>query len=188
MRIIGFAALLVVAACPARTEQVALQVDPARTRVAWTLGASLHTVHGSFRLKHGEVTFDPESGKVSGALVVDAASGESGNSGRDSKMHQSVLESARFPEITFRPERLEGKVNLAGESDAVLHGGIEIHRSVHPLSVNVHSRFEQGQVDATIRFTVPYVQWGMKNPSTFLLKVNQTVDIEIKVAGTVGSR
>jgi len=185
MKIVRAAAVLAVVAWSTRAEEITLQVDPAATRVTWTLSASLHTVHGTFKLKRGELSFDPESGKAAGIFIVDATSGESGNNGRDAKMHQTVLESAQYPEITFRPERFEGKVKPQGESDVLLHGTFEIHGARHPLAAKVHSRGDQGKVEATIQFTVPYVDWGMKNPSTFFLKVSQSVMIEIQtLAGT----
>jgi hypothetical protein len=40
-----------------------------------------------------------------------------------------------------------------------------------------------GEWTVTSHFTVPYVKWGMKNPSTFVLRVNQSVDIEIQASG-----
>jgi hypothetical protein len=54
-------------------------LDPAKSTVEFTLGASLHTVHGTFKVKSGEIHFDPAKGTASGAIVVDALSGESGN-------------------------------------------------------------------------------------------------------------
>ena len=62
--------------------QKAFAIDPAKTKVEFTLGSLLHTVHGDFRLKTGTLRFDPQTGKASGELVVDAASGESGSQRR----------------------------------------------------------------------------------------------------------
>ena len=85
-------------AVPLRAQQGALELDPARTAVHFTLKTSLHTVHGTFKIKHGDMHFDPDSGRASGEVVVDATSGESGSSARDSRMHKNVLESAKYPE------------------------------------------------------------------------------------------
>jgi hypothetical protein len=40
-------------------------------------------------------------------------------------------------------------------------------------------------VTATTRFTVPYVEWGMKNPSRLLLRVSKQVEIEVSAKGTI---
>jgi hypothetical protein len=47
-------------------------------------------------------------GKLSGEVVVDATSGESGKGMRARKMHREVLESDRYPEIAVHPDRFEG--------------------------------------------------------------------------------
>ena len=36
-----------------------------------------------------------------------------------------------------------------------------------------------------IPFAIPYVKWGLKNPSTFILRVDQSVDVEIKASGDI---
>src|SRR5215472_12156569 len=77
--------------CAAR-ERV-LVCDPAQTRADFTLSASFHTVEGNFKLKRGEIRFDPGSGKITGQIVFDAASGQTGNGSRDKKMHRDVLQS-----------------------------------------------------------------------------------------------
>ena len=89
-------------------QDMTLELDPAHTQIEFTLGATLHTVHGAFALKSGTIRFDPSTGLVSGLVVVDAQSGDSGNKGRDRKMHKEILESQRYPEVTFSPTKLSG--------------------------------------------------------------------------------
>jgi hypothetical protein len=33
---------------------------------------------------------------------------------------------------------------------------------------------------------IPYVEWGMKNPINFLLKVDKTIDMDIKTTAHAG--
>jgi polyisoprenoid-binding protein YceI len=167
-------------ACSLWGESIAVRLDPAHTEVAFTLGATLHTVEGTFKLKSGELTFDPATGKASGDLVVDAASGQTGNGSRDKKMHEVVLESAKYPEIVFHPDRVEGKVDPAGHSQVQLHGMLNIHGTNHEMTVPLTVDAENGGYRATATFSVPYVKWGMKNPSTFMLRVKDTVEITVK--------
>lgn len=159
-----------------------LELAPDNTKINWTLGDVLHTVHGTFKLKRGDIHFDPESGKASGEVVVDATSGESGNSARDSRMHKNVLESAKYPEVSFAPDRMEGKIEATGKSNVKLHGIFRIHGAAHELTVPVEVTVKENQFAANIKFDVPYVAWGMKDPSTFILKCGKTVAIELRTA------
>ena len=68
-----------------RPHEIQLNFVPAKTTVNFTLGDVLHTVHGSFNLKRGAVDFDPATNRISGEILVEAASGNSGSSGRDKK-------------------------------------------------------------------------------------------------------
>src|SRR3977135_3813281 len=77
----------------ALAQETVVRFEPAQTKVTFTLEDPLHTVHGKFTLKQGEVHFNRESGVASGALIIDAKSGESGSAGRDKKMHKEVIES-----------------------------------------------------------------------------------------------
>jgi polyisoprenoid-binding protein YceI len=173
------------AATGAAAQEVALDLDPAATRVDFTLGATLHTVHGTFHLKRGSIRFDPATGKASGELVVDATSGNTGNDGRDHKMHKTILESGLFPEIVFTADRVTGQLSGPAPWQAQLHGRFRIHGAEHELVLPIEARLGPGSFTATTRFAVPYLKWGMKDPSTFILKVGDTVNIEIQAAGRV---
>jgi polyisoprenoid-binding protein YceI len=170
---------LSIALCAGAAEHQ-LHLAPENTKVTWTLGDVLHTVHGTFKLRRGDIVFDSETGKAGGEVVVDATSGESGSSSRDGRMHKNVLESAKYPDVSFTPDRLEGKVELTGVSDVKLHGTFRIHGGAHEITVPVKVSVNDGTLDAAIKFTVPFVAWGMKDPSTLILRVNKSVEIEVR--------
>ncbi len=174
-----------VTAILAAAQQADLQLDPARTSVKFTLGDVLHTVHGTFQLKRGALQFDPASGKISGEIVVDAKSGESGSGMRDRKMHREILESERYPEITFRPDRVEGAVVDQGKSSVKVHGLFSIHGVDREITVPATVEMSSDHWTAAVHFTVPYAKWGMKNPSTLFLRVNDSVEIELATAGSL---
>lgn len=155
-------------------------LDPAKTEIQFTLHDVLHTVRGTFQLKRGSIHFDPNSGKASGEIVIDVASGESGNQARDKRMHKEILESGRYPEATFTPDHVEGDLATQGRSQIDVHGVFHIHGADHELTLHFQVEHAGEQYTASTHFTIPYVQWGMKNPSNFLLKVDKTVDLDIK--------
>ena len=169
----------------ASAQPVTLQCDPAQTNAKFTLGDTLHTVHGEFKVKRCEVHFDPTSGKLDGEIVFDATSGQSGNDSRDRKMHKEVLESARYPEITFRPDRILGTLGATGASSLQVHGMFGIHGAEHEITVPVDVKLETDHWSASAHFPVPYAKWGMKNPSVLFLRVGDSVDIEFQATGGV---
>ena len=169
----------------ALAQETELEVDPSRTQVAFTLGDVLHTVHGTFKLKRGSIHFDPASGHAGGLVVVDAASGESGSHARDHKMHKDILESAQYPELSFTPQHVEGQVLPQGEFKVQVQGLLALHGSSHPLTLDVLAHLSGGQLIADTHFPVPYVSWGLKNPSTLFLRVNDTVDIAVHAVGHI---
>jgi polyisoprenoid-binding protein YceI len=184
MRARWAAALASAVACPwAAAQDLALRFQPADTKVEFTLGDVLHTVHGTFQLKRGELRFAADSGKASGELVVDAASGVSGNAARDRRMTTEILETSRFPEIVFRPDRLDGKVAAQGHSQVQVHGEFVIHGEGHEMLIPAEVDASAGVYTARLRFTVPYQKWGMKNPSMLLLRVADKVEIAVHAVG-----
>ena len=178
---LGVMVLLIISAA---AQEQTFQIDPAQSTVKFTLGDVLHTVHGSFALKHGELQVQP-TGKLSGEIVVDATSGNSGSGMRDRKMNKEVLESARYPEIDFHPDRFDGEVAAQGKSSVMVHGMFSIHGTAREVTVPAQVERDGDHWTANVHFTVPYAKWGMKNPSTLFLKVNDTVEIDLSAAGSV---
>jgi polyisoprenoid-binding protein YceI len=170
---------------PVQAQSVMLNLDPARTQITFTLGATFHTVEGSFRLKSGAIQFNPATGEARGEVVIDATSGESGNDSRDRKMHKSVLESQNYPDIVFVPERVQGQVPLSGDSHVQIRGLVKLHGSQHEIALPADIQVTGAQLTANLHFAIPYVEWGLKDPSTFVLRVEKRVDVAIRVAGNL---
>ncbi len=162
-----------------------LSFDPAQTNVRFTLGSVLHTVHGDFKLSRGIIRFDPQTGQASGELVVNAGTGQSGSGARDKRMHKDVLESVLYPEIVFTPDRIQGAVSPQGASHVEVHGMFRIHGAAHELTLPVDVETTPTRLTARSRFAIPYVKWGLKNPSTFLLRVEQSVNIDIEAVASL---
>jgi len=153
--------------------------------VNWTLSTTLHTVHGTFALKNGTLHLEPASGKASGEIVVDATSGKSGDDSRDKRMHKEVLESGKYAEVAFRPDRVEGKITPQGNFTVQVHGVFLLHGSEHELTVPVQAELAEDHWTGSAKFNVPFIDWGLKNPSNFLLKVNHMVEIELELKGSL---
>ena len=162
-----------------------LRLDAQRSSVNFILGDVLHTVRGTFQVKRGSLRFDPASGKLAGEMVVDARSGNTGGALRDRKMHREVLESDTYPEIVFRPDRVQGSVLLPGKSSVQIHSIFTIHGSDHELTIPAEVETTSNHWTATLHFTVPYAKWGMKNPSTLFLRVSESVEINLTANGEI---
>jgi polyisoprenoid-binding protein YceI len=165
--------------------EIVLTLDPVQSQVHWTLNSTLHTVHGTFSLKSGIVHFNPDTGTAGGEIVIYAPSGQSGNASRDKRMHKEILETARYPEVMFRPTRVEGKVSRSGASDVKLEGTLSIHGADHDVTAQVHAELAGERWTGSGTFKVPYVQWGIKDPSNFLLKAEPAVTVEVEMSGQV---
>lgn len=163
---------------------VALTVDGAKSKANITLGSTLHTVHGTFTIKRGTLHVGAD-GKVSGEIVADATSGQTGDSGRDKKMHKDVLESSKYSDIVFRPDRVEGRFPSSGAVSVQMHGMFSLHGSEHEMTIPVTGEIDGDHWHGTAKFKVPYVDWGLKSPNTFILKADPVVEVELELAGTM---
>ena len=138
------------------------------------------------RLKNGLIQVQPGNGRPSGKIVIDLVSGASGNSSRDKRMHKEILESQKYPEAVFLPipDRFEGNIAPSGASAVDLHGTFRIHGADQEMTLHFQVQAARNQDVVTTHFTIPYVQWGMKNPSNFLLKVDDKVEVDVRAEVT----
>ena len=164
-------------------QDLTVELDPAQTAIKFTLGDVLHTVHGSFKLKSGTIHFNPATGAASGLVVVDVTSGDTGSKARDRKMHKEILESARYPEATFTPSKVSGPSTLRNNETFQVSGTFNLHGTDHPITLLFPVTLNGTIVATRTQMVIPYVAWGLKNPSTFILRVSDKLNLDIDATG-----
>ena len=180
--IVAFPLFLVAAAS---AQQQSFTVNPSASSVGFALSGTGHEVHGTFHVSSGSIQFDRNTPKMSGNIVVSATSGESGDNGRDKNMHNKVLEADRYSDITFQPQSYTGTIAATGDSSIQVSGIFTLHGTPHDLTVPMQIHIEGQNLTAKGTFVVPYVKWGLKDPSVFILKVAKEVHIDLNLVGTV---
>jgi polyisoprenoid-binding protein YceI len=180
------ALVAVLAGAPAaRAVEQVLQLDPAATTVRFDVEATGHDVHGTFHVTAGEVRFDPLTGAAAGEIRVDALSAVTGNRSRDKTLLGDVLEVERFPIFLFTPERLVGTLPESGEARLELRGVATVHGSAHAITLPARVHVAGGRVEIHAYFPIPYVEWGLHNPSLFFLRVADVVQVHVEGSGSL---
>jgi polyisoprenoid-binding protein YceI len=156
---------------------------PDASNVQFTLSGSDHGTHGSFHVKDGRIDFDRSAATISGTIDVAAGSGSSGNQSRDKKMTNEVLDVTHFADVTFVPHSYQGSLAAAGDSTIQVSGTFTLHGTPHEITVPVQIHLDGDNCTVKTHFTVPYVKWGLKDPSVFILKVAKEVDIDLTLVG-----
>ena len=162
-----------------------LELVPEQTAISFELGSTLHRVHGVARLEAGSIQFDPAGGAAGGRIVIDATSLDTDNSLRDRNMHEKVLESDRFPRIELLPTTLLVDERTGESAQVVLVGTLRIHGGDWPIRVPATVEAHGDDLRVVGSFVVPYVEWGMRDMSNFLLSVDPEVSVHFEALGHV---
>lgn len=178
-------AVLSIPAAAAFAEQYVLLLDPVASKVSFTLDATGHDVEGALAVKSGRVAFDPATGAASGEIAVDLKSARTGNNSRDKTMHNEVLEDDKYPLAVFRAERVRGQVAPEGTSQITLDGTLSFHGADHKMSLPAKVEVHGGRLTAETSFPVPFVEWGLHDPSIMILKVAKVVSVKVKAQGSL---
>ena len=165
--------------------QEKLALDAGKSEVHFGLKDVHGGAHGTFKLLQGEIGFDPEHGTASGLIAVDALSGNSGSTARDRKMTEEELKAQSYKTVSFAPMRFTGVFHRSGDSTLQVHGVFTLVGVSHEIDVPMRIHVEGMQVRATGTFMVPYVQWGLKDPSVFILRVAKEVQIDLNLVGAL---
>ena len=175
-------AMVALALCPLSTaaDPLVLTLSPDKTSLTFRVAATGHVIEGRLALDSGEIHFDPETGAASGQVTIDLRQAKTGNRLRDHEMHTSVLETGQYPVATFRPSRVTGSLAPTGTSQLVLAGVLSLHGVEHSMILPVRVTTAGDTVSAEATFEIPYVAWGLRNPSLLFLRVAPIAAVSLR--------
>ena len=168
-----------------QTHPVIIHLDAGSTTIQWTLRGSAHNAHGTFQIKGGLITFNPATGVADGEILVDVATGASGNAARDGRMRSEVLETQKYPTAFFHPTLVTGTLKPGNTERLTMQGTLNIHGADHPLILKIDAKQQGTVLAATTHFLIPYVAWGMKDPSMFVFRVARQVEVDVTAHGSI---
>jgi polyisoprenoid-binding protein YceI len=172
-------------AVSAHGQQRVIVLDPQISKVSFTLKATGHEVEGGFALKSGRISFNPATGEASGEIVIGLTGAQTGNASRDKTMHEEVLETQKHPTAMFRAEKVRGTVPESGAGQVTLDGTLSFHGADHKLSLPAKVDVQNGRIKADTQFEIPYVEWGLHDPSIMILRVAKVVTVKVHAEGTL---
>src|SRR3984885_14077394 len=180
-------ALVVLLAADAMAQPQTLVANPDSSEVKMTLKTTHEVVNGTFHIQSGSLEFDRSAAKMSGSVVVAAGSGNTGNGSRDKKMNKDVLKADQFATVSFVPKAYTGIIAASGDSNIQVTGVFTLLDKPHDLTIPMQIHIEGSKATAKGQFVVPYVQWGLKNPSFLIWKAENNVGIDLNLVGQISN-
>ncbi|HEY2858467.1 MAG TPA: YceI family protein [Terracidiphilus sp.] len=167
--------------------QQTFAVDPDTSQVKMTLNTTHEVVNGAFHVQTGSIEFKRSNAKMSGSITVVASSGKTGNDSRDRKMNKDILKVDQYTTISFTPKTYTGTIAPSGDSTIEVSGVFTLLGNPHDLTIPMQININGSKVVAKAQFVVPYVQWGLKNPSFLIWKAANDVAISLSLVGQISN-
>jgi polyisoprenoid-binding protein YceI len=167
----------------AQHQTFVVNLDASEVKI--TLKTTHELVNGTFRVQSGSIEFDPSTPKMRGSVVVLAGSGKTGNDSRDKKMNKDILEVEQHATVSFEPKTYTGALAPSGDSTIQVTGTLTLLGAPHEITVPMLVHLDATSTTAKAHFVVPYVQWGLKNPSFMFWKADNDVAIDLNLVGTI---
>jgi hypothetical protein len=160
-------------------------VNPDASQVKMTLKTTHEIVNGTFHVQSGSIAFDRSQPTMAGSVVVLAGSGKTGNASRDKKMDKDILQVEQHALVSFEPKSYAGAIAASGDSNIQVSGVFMLLGTPHQITIPMMVHLEGGSATAKAHFVVPYVQWGLKNPSFLIWKADNDVAIDLSLSGRI---
>ncbi len=176
-------AFVLLAISPVLAQRQTFTIDPNASDVKTTLKTTHEIVSGTFHVDSGSIAYDRTVSSISGTVVVAAGSGKTGNDSRDKKMNKDILKVPQYSTVTFTPKSYTGTIAPSGDSTIQVAGVLTLLGTPHDITVPMHVHIDGAGCAAQTHFMIPYVQWGLKNPSFLIWKADNDVAIDLNLVG-----
>ena len=180
-------ALAAILAPAALAQHQTFVVNPDASEIKITLKTTHELVHGTFHAQSGSIEFDRSTPNMSGSVVVLAGSGKTGNGSRDKKMNKEILRVEQYATVSFEPKSYGGVIASSGDSTIQVTGMFTLLGTPHEITVPMLVHLEGTTATAKAHFTVPYIQWGLKDPSFLFWKADHDVAIDLSLTGQLSN-
>src|ERR1700735_3936449 len=180
-------ALSVTLASASLAQHQTFAVNPDASEVKMKLNTTHEVVDGTFHIQSGSINFDRTASHLSGVVIVAAGSGKTGNDSRDKKMNKDILKVEQFATVSFAPKTYTGTIAPSGDSTIQVSGVFTLLGNPHDLTIPMQIHRDGSKTTARAQFAVPYVQWGLKNPSFMFWKAENDVAIDLNLVGQVSN-
>jgi hypothetical protein len=187
MKSFAILALAVILAPAALAQHQTFTINADASEVKMKLNTTHEVVNGTFHVQSGSISFERTSSHISGIVIVAAGSGKTGNDSRDKKMNKDILKVDQFATVSFAPKTYTGTVALSGNSIIQVSGVFTLLGTPHDLTIPLQIHMEGSKATAKANFVIPYVQWGLKNPSFMFWKADNDVAIDLNLIGQVSN-
>ena len=179
--------LAVILAPAALAQHQTFAVNPDASEIKMKLNTTHEVVNGTFHIQSGSIEFDRSNHKMSGSVAVLAGSGKTGNDSRDKKMNKDILKVDQFATVSFAPKMYNGTIAASGDSTIQVSGVFTLLGNPHDLTIPMQIHIDGSKATVKGQFVVPYVQWGLKNPSFMFWKAENDVAIDLNLVGQVSN-
>lgn len=187
MKFFAALALAIILVPVARAQHQTFVVNPDASEVKMTLKTTHELVTGTFHIQSGSIEFDRRATKISGSVVVASGSGNTGNGSRDKKMNKDILRVEHYTTVSFAPKAYTGTIAESGDSTIQVSGAFTLLGTSHDLTIPMQIHMEHSKATAKAQFVIPYVQWGLKNPSFLIWKAENDVAIGLNLSGQISN-
>jgi hypothetical protein len=187
MKSFAVLALAVILAPAVLAQHQTFAVNSDASEVKIKLNTTREVVNGTFRVQSGSINFDRTASHISGIVIVAAGSGKTGSDSRDKKMNKDILKVDQFAIVSFAPKAYTGTIAASGGSTIQVSGVFTLLGTPHDLTTPMQIHIDGSKATARAQFVVPYVQWGLKNPSFLIWKAENDVAIVLNLAGQVSN-